>query len=152
MYNASKHAINGFVRSIARIEERYPIRVTAVAPGIIKTPIWTDRDDTRNAFEEGKDTWVDPIDVARCMLALIEQDRIKADMCFTKEVQKSEDIATWIEVRGGTIVEITAEEFRAVKPWDDPGPLGRKGSTASNLDSMSKKALDALDEDGWGVV
>lgn len=40
MYAASKSAINGFVRSLGELEKRFGIRVTAVAPGIIKTPLW----------------------------------------------------------------------------------------------------------------
>lgn len=42
IYNATKHAINGFVRSLAPLEERLGVRVMAVAPGVIKTPLWTD--------------------------------------------------------------------------------------------------------------
>lgn len=42
LYNTSKHAISGFVRTLAPLEQRLGIRVTAIAPGLIKTPIWTD--------------------------------------------------------------------------------------------------------------
>lgn len=42
IYNATKHGINGFVRSLALLEERKGIRVAAVAPGVIKTLLWTD--------------------------------------------------------------------------------------------------------------
>lgn len=40
LYVASKHALNGFVRSLCTLESVFNIRVTAVAPGVIKTPIW----------------------------------------------------------------------------------------------------------------
>jgi 3-hydroxybutyrate dehydrogenase len=42
LYNASKHAISGFVRSLRGLEKRFGIRVSAVAPGLIKTPLWTE--------------------------------------------------------------------------------------------------------------
>ena len=41
LYSASKHAISAFVRSLAPLES-VGIRVNAVAPGIVKTPLWTD--------------------------------------------------------------------------------------------------------------
>ena len=36
MYFASKHAIHGFVRSLRSLEEELGVRVTAIAPGVIK--------------------------------------------------------------------------------------------------------------------
>lgn len=36
MYFASKHAIHGFVRSLGPLEEDFGVRVTAIAPGLIK--------------------------------------------------------------------------------------------------------------------
>jgi len=41
IYVASKHAMNGFIRSLADLDARLGIRVNGVAPGIIKTPLWT---------------------------------------------------------------------------------------------------------------
>jgi 3-hydroxybutyrate dehydrogenase len=42
LYIASKHGISGFVRSLGPLESRFGIRITAVAPGVIKTPLWTE--------------------------------------------------------------------------------------------------------------
>jgi 3-hydroxybutyrate dehydrogenase len=38
IYSATKHGLNGFVRSLAELDQKVGIRVTAIAPGIIKTP------------------------------------------------------------------------------------------------------------------
>jgi 3-hydroxybutyrate dehydrogenase len=42
MYIASKWGISGFVRSLAPLERGLGIRVTAVAPGVVKTPLWVE--------------------------------------------------------------------------------------------------------------
>lgn len=105
MYVASKFAINGFVRSLHRLEDppleqNLPnIRVTAVAPGLIKTPLWTDNPE-KLAWIEGEEGWVTPEKVAAVMLDLVE---------------KEENI-------GGTILEV-GKTVRKVGVYDDPGPL-----------------------------
>ena len=45
LYHASKAAISHFVRTLRPLEERYGIRVLAVAPGVIETPLWTEHPD-----------------------------------------------------------------------------------------------------------
>jgi 3-hydroxybutyrate dehydrogenase len=41
LYTASKWGISGFTRAMAALEPAFGIRVAAIAPGIVKTPIWT---------------------------------------------------------------------------------------------------------------
>ena len=42
MYCASKAAISSFCRSVGCLEQMLGVRVNAVAPGVVKTPIWTE--------------------------------------------------------------------------------------------------------------
>ncbi|KAG0649041.1 15-hydroxyprostaglandin dehydrogenase [Hyphodiscus hymeniophilus] len=77
LYIASKHGINGFVRSLALLEEAVGVRVTAVAPGIIKTPLWTEHPEKLKTVGE-EDDWVSPESVAEVMLDLIEKDSCQA--------------------------------------------------------------------------
>src|SRR3954469_18547877 len=65
MYVASKHAINGFVRSLARLESPTPdipkVRVSAVAPGLIRTPLWTEHPEKMKFIPDEEDAgWVTP--------------------------------------------------------------------------------------------
>jgi len=108
MYSASKHAMSGFCRSLAHLEPKINIRVSAVAPGIVKTPIWTE--DKVKWFDEKEDTWVTPVKIAEVMLDL---------------VQKEENI-------GGTVLEVGAESVRRVEGLNDPGPEG-KGFTVTKM-------------------
>ncbi|KAI9648268.1 hypothetical protein NHQ30_002900 [Ciborinia camelliae] len=106
MYVASKHAISGFVRSLAQLEFPTPdipkVRVSAVAPGLVKTPLWTEYLE-KMAFpaEDNLDnsTWVTPQFVAEAMLELIESKKYS----------------------GGTILEV-GKVVREVDAFNDPGP------------------------------
>ncbi|KAJ5104586.1 Short-chain dehydrogenase/reductase SDR [Penicillium alfredii] len=75
IYAASKHALNGFVWSMANLDKDLGIRVTAVAPGVIKTPLWTEHPE-KLKMVDGSDEWVTPEEVATVMLALVQQDQV----------------------------------------------------------------------------
>ena len=70
--NATKHAINGFIRSLAPLEAKLGIRVAAVAPGVVKTPLWTEHAEKMKAVGGG-DAWVTPEEMAEVMVALVEK-------------------------------------------------------------------------------
>lgn len=112
MYVASKHAISGFVRSLAQLEFPTPdipkVRISAVAPGLIKTPLWTDNPEKLKFLAEddpNNTVWVTPEFVAETMLELIESEKYL----------------------GGTILEV-GKVVRKVEAFNDPGPP--EGTTA----------------------
>ncbi|KIN06255.1 hypothetical protein OIDMADRAFT_190292 [Oidiodendron maius Zn] len=134
LYNASKHAISSFVRSLARLEKRFRIRVTAVAPGLIKTPLWTESPEKlKNLSEADGDEWATPEEVALAMLDLIEKDECAAG-----------------KITGGTILEVGKDQTRLVAEVNDPGPSGR-GHTARGIPKVAEGILDAMAVDGWGI-
>ena len=59
MYSASKAAISAFARSLGGLEASRNIRVVAVAPGVVKTPIWTA--DKLSWVNEEVDAWVSTV-------------------------------------------------------------------------------------------
>ena len=109
VYVASKHAISGFVRSLAPLESppkakdggiQLPkIRVNAVAPARILTPLWTENADKMKMVSD-KTGWVTPEDVARVMVELVERE----------------------DYVGGSVIEI-GETVRRVESFNDPGPI-----------------------------
>ncbi|KAJ5760396.1 NAD(P)-binding Rossmann-fold containing protein [Penicillium odoratum] len=125
MYAASKHAISGFVRSLAMLDHPpegrglTKIRVNAVAPGVIKTPLWTESRD-RHMFDEDKDEWVSPEYVAEQMLQLVLNP----------------------EYEGGTVLEV-GKTVRKVEILNDPGPL-QEGNSLSNR--------QIADNEVWGKL
>jgi len=129
VYVATKHAISGFVRSLAPLETPPPnsplrsIRINAVAPGVIKTPLWTENKEKLKMIDQSTDEWVTPEEVAQVMVDLIE---------------KKENV-------GGTILEVGKGKVRRVEVLNDPGPEG-SGHTVSNAESEEKDIWERLAE------
>ncbi|KAK0345347.1 hypothetical protein LTR02_015976 [Friedmanniomyces endolithicus] len=128
MYVASKHAISGFIRSLAQLDT-VGIRVNGVAPGIIKTPLWTDHPEKLQMLDSAQDAWVEPSEVAEAMLRCCEDD----------------------SVVGGWVLEVGKGQTRNVEWRDDPGPRGA-GMSAGNAEKAVGEVFGWLGEEGWGVV
>ncbi|KAK9618583.1 hypothetical protein V6Z96_000576 [Aspergillus fumigatus] len=144
IYVATKHAINGLVRSLAKLDSKFGIRVTAVAPGVIKTPLWTDHPEKLKMVDDKADEWVTPEEVAEVMLALIQQDSV------SEIIGDKSGHGTQFPVQGGTILEVS-KSVRAVSPFNDPGPAGRRGNTVSDMAKVEDEVYDLLSTEGWGA-
>ncbi|VUC29421.1 unnamed protein product [Clonostachys rosea] len=143
VYSATKHAINGFVRSLAKLEPEYGIRVAAVAPGIMRTPMYLENPDKLASIDMQKDSWLEPAQVAEVMLGLIERNIIGSRIGdYNSDTQT-------IPITGGTILEVAGGEIRAVAPYNDPGPTG-PGALASNIGTLEGEIKGTLKK-GWGI-
>ncbi|PTU25323.1 hypothetical protein P175DRAFT_0451961 [Aspergillus ochraceoroseus IBT 24754] len=142
MYVATKHAISGFVRSLAKLDGKSGIRVTAVAPGLIKTPLWTDHPEKMKMVDDA-DEWVTPEEVATVMLALVQQEKV------SEIIGDTEGNGTQFPISGGTILEVS-KKVRSVSPFNDPGPNGRAGNTVSMSSRVEDEIYEMLDQGGWG--
>jgi NAD(P)-dependent dehydrogenase (short-subunit alcohol dehydrogenase family) len=114
LYAMAKHAISGFTRSLAHLEETLNIRVVAVAPGAVKTPFWYEEE--RNWIDESVDTWVSVEKVVDVMMEL---------------TTKKEQV-------GSTILEVGVDVVRPVNELDDPGPSGRGHSVAKIAEAYAE--------------
>lgn len=109
LYTAAKHGINGFVRTLALLEQRSGIRVAAVAPGLIRTPLWTDNPHVMRVVGS-EDLWVEPEDVAEVMVALAQGGEVEV-------LQKgSKDETRLVTAEGGMILEVGKGRVRVVDP------------------------------------
>ncbi|KAI5856440.1 NAD-dependent 15-hydroxyprostaglandin dehydrogenase [Tricharina praecox] len=111
IYTAAKHGINGFVRSFSRLEAEMGIRVVAVAPGVVRTPLFLDNPEKLQMIDEERDTWTTPEEVAEAML-----------MCVST-----------MDVRGGEILECGHGYTRKVDMFMDPGPPSKDGTRGCSL-------------------
>ncbi|KAL1876654.1 hypothetical protein Plec18167_005061 [Paecilomyces lecythidis] len=145
IYVATKHAISGLVRSLAKLDRRLGIRVTAVAPGVIKTPLWTDHPEKLKMVDEKVDEWVTADEVAEVMLALIQQDKV------SEIIGDKEGKGKTYPVEGGTIMEV-GKKARAVHAFNDPGPVGLAGNTVSDMKLVEEEAFELLSQKGWGTA
>ncbi|KAM5356897.1 hypothetical protein ACJ41O_003543 [Fusarium nematophilum] len=131
IYGASKFGISGFVRCLANLEST-GIRVNAVAPGVVRTPLWTDHPEKLQFVDEQQDSWVTPHEVAQAMLSCVES----------------------AEHVGGTVLEVGKDNTRQVKVFDDPGPDlkdPKKGFTTSNAEQGDQSVWGWLSKRSiWG--
>ncbi|KAF3041213.1 hypothetical protein E8E11_007286 [Didymella keratinophila] len=125
IYVAAKHAMNGFIRSLAALEPRLNIRVNGVAPGLIKTPLWTEHPE-KMQFVAGADEWASPEEVAQAMYR-----------CLVDET-----------LVGGSVLEVGKEQTRLVRALNDPGPSG-KGHTVSRLEERYGEVFERLEGEEW---
>ena len=143
IYVATKHAINGLVRSLAKLE-RIGIRVTAVAPGVIKTPLWTDHPEKIKMVIDSSDAWVTPEEVGEVMLAMVQQDQV------SEIIGDRSGRGTQYKVKGGTIIEVS-KTVREVKQFNDEGPGNRPGNTVSDVEAVENENWELLSQKGWGL-
>lgn len=143
IYVATKHAISGLVRSLAKLDKKFGIRVTAVAPGLIKTPLWMEHPEKLKMFKEGQDVWVTAEEVGEVMLALVQQEEV------SEIIGDKERKGTLFPVEGGTILEVS-KTVRAVHPFNDPGPSNRAGNTVANAEAVENEIFDLLSTSNWG--
>ncbi|EXF82106.1 short chain dehydrogenase [Colletotrichum fioriniae PJ7] len=119
LYAASKFAITGFVRSLARLEDTDGVRVNAVAPGVVRTPLWTEHPEKLVNLDEAQDGWVTPREVAEAMLRCVEEKALV----------------------GGSILEVGKDNTRLVEAFNAPGPdpdpkrglVARNGSKGTDM-------------------
>ncbi|OQV08752.1 hypothetical protein CLAIMM_12975 [Cladophialophora immunda] len=145
LYNTAKHALNGFVRTMTPLETRLGIRVAAVAPGLVKTPLWsTDADKSGPLSQEP--AWVTAEEVAQVMLNMIEKNEVSAlirDDAGTDEAQGS-----LVRVAGGSILEVSGYQVRDVAAFFDPGPQGIS-SKDFDMEKMEDGVFRNLEKNVW---
>ncbi len=129
LYDASKAGLSHFVRAMEALEPRLGIRVIAVAPGLIKTPLWTEHPEKLKLVDETLNEWVMPEEVAQTMLDCVQSAEEKV---------------------GGTIWEIGRNRTRKVEVLHDPGPTGPEFSSAG-IGSAYEDVFKMLEKPGWGT-
>lgn len=129
---------------MANLDKELGIRITAVAPGVIKTPLWTDHPEKLKAIDQSSDEWVTPEEVGEVMLAIVQQDKV------SEIIGDKSGKGRQFPVQGGTVLEVS-KTVRAVNPFNDPGPFGKPGNTASDLRYVENESIELLKQRGWGA-
>jgi NAD(P)-dependent dehydrogenase (short-subunit alcohol dehydrogenase family) len=128
LYFASKHAVGAFVRSLGDLHEKLGVKVAAVCPGGVSTPMLVEDQHKARTIDFEKDELVTPEDVAELLYRLCVDDGIG----------------------GGTLMEITEKGTREVQAFNDPGPAG--GTSISHWEVAINEIWDQLGKDQWGQV
>jgi NAD(P)-dependent dehydrogenase (short-subunit alcohol dehydrogenase family) len=122
LYGASKAAVSSFTRSLAPLHALFGIKVVAVAPGMVNTPLWTQHPDKLKAVSWNEaDVVLEPEEVADAMLRLVQG----------------------AEYAGGTVLEVLAEGRTRSVEVDSPVAEGR-GATMSNMHLVTRDTVEIL--------
>ncbi|KAH0840752.1 Oxidoreductase UcpA [Fonsecaea pedrosoi] len=125
LYATSKAAVSAFTRSLAPLHQEFGIKVVAVAPGMVMTPLWSESPDKMKAISED-DVFATPEELAETMLLLVES----------------------AEYEGGTVLERLKNTTRRVLV-DSPLPSG-PGSTMSKMDLIYEDTIALLEAERKG--
>ncbi|KAJ5639991.1 uncharacterized protein N7484_007853 [Penicillium longicatenatum] len=126
LYSVSKQAISQFVRCMAPLEGLAGIRVVAVAPGVVDTPLFRDSAKARAHIDLENDFTLPPEEVVNAMMSLVTNSTYSS----------------------GTILEIgDIGGWREVDLFNDPGPQGRSTLPRPKAKDAIKLVEDALADD-----
>ncbi|OAL50326.1 NAD(P)-binding protein [Pyrenochaeta sp. DS3sAY3a] len=100
LYSATKHALVGFTRSMQPLEELAGVKVVAICPGLVKTPLWTSNAEASDRFQMDDSLFLTAESVAQAELKLVKEG----------------------QYGGGTVYEISLFGERVVPEWNISPP------------------------------
>ncbi|WPG99277.1 Hypothetical protein R9X50_00209000 [Acrodontium crateriforme] len=113
IYCASKHAVVGFTKSMSQADIDENIKIVAICPGLVTTPLWT-REEAKPQWEQFSfvaDDCLTPQEVAVAMVSLVEDSKYKGGTLLS--------IAKGLPVAELEHMEATAQGPWSVKTWMD---------------------------------
>ncbi|QKX63424.1 uncharacterized protein TRUGW13939_10594 [Talaromyces rugulosus] len=127
IYVASKHAVSGFTRSLTLLDEKYGIKVVSLAPGPVKSRLFTDRPEFMKMHGITDEISMTPGEMADEMV----------------------NLTTSAQYGGGTVLEV----MKGMPPRNVPGfnadpPAGMH--TEHVVTNAVKKVFDLLDKERDG--
>ncbi|GAD91858.1 hypothetical protein NECHADRAFT_91804 [Paecilomyces variotii No. 5] len=125
LYFASKHGVHAFIRSLGSLRDTLGIRSAAIAPGVVDTPLWDDKQSQVGS----KDMAATPGQIADAMLMLLE-DPAYGD---------------------GTILEATVKGTRVVPAFNAPAPDMSDGGMAEYEAEVERSLIEKLSQGGIRV-
>lgn len=165
LYCASKWGLRGFIYSLGELEETRHIRVTGLAPAIVRTPIWLDAEDkarmVHGADGKEQDDWVTPEEVAEVVSTKPTREELESlltsDQMF--KVCTEDEITTAkgekLSLRGGSLIEVVHGDVKDVPVFGNQPPgtgTDQKGITMMNVEEAWKDMNAAIDQPEWGKV
>ncbi|RDW94818.1 NAD(P)-binding Rossmann-fold containing protein-14 [Coleophoma crateriformis] len=95
LYCATKHAVIGFVRSLAELERLEGIKVVGIAPGLVRTPLWTDYPEKMEQFGYTMASSITAEDVAKAMADAITDGKVLGGLSMSVSTSGTRLLGTW---------------------------------------------------------
>ncbi|KAJ5664776.1 uncharacterized protein N7477_007224 [Penicillium maclennaniae] len=126
LYSVSKAALSQFVRCMAPLDGLAGIRVVAVAPGVVDTPLFRDSPKAQAHIDLENDFTLPPDEIVKAMMSLV----------------------TTSTYPSGTVLEVgDIGGWREVGLLNDPGPQGRSTLPRAKAKFAIKDVEKALADD-----
>lgn len=117
LYVATKHAIVGFVKSMADADALEGVKVLAICPGVVMSPLWTDRgDDKREQFEVDSNVYLSTEDIAVTIENLVTKKEYPGGTVMKRD-NAGEDVV--FEGGKGALKTVTGARMGSLKPVQD---------------------------------
>ncbi|CAG8976906.1 hypothetical protein HYALB_00003517 [Hymenoscyphus albidus] len=95
LYAATKHAVTGFVRSMAELDRLEGVKVVACAPGVVATPLWTEAPEKLEQYSYKPEYALTPERVAEDMLELVVDGKYPGGTCLESSLGGTRTMGTW---------------------------------------------------------
>lgn len=122
MYCATKHAVVGFVKSLKDSEPITGVKVTAICPAVVNTPLFTPEKQSQFSYHASKA--LSPETVAEHMTQLIQEKRYGC----------------------GTVLELSLKGSRVIPEWNIPPPDGEGTGAEFDMEAFTKAMLKPIVE------
>ncbi|KIV87597.1 hypothetical protein PV11_03131 [Exophiala sideris] len=85
LYVVTKHGVVGITKSLAQADPEFGVRIVAVLPGTVKSPLWEDRDDhVMAATKYSERKLMPPSTIAELMVKMVESKEYTGGTCVLK--------------------------------------------------------------------
>ena len=85
LYVASKHAIVGFAKAMAQADSDEGVKIVAILPGVVSSPLWHDREDGMKKWGMFEDReHLQPDEIGALMAKMVESEEYEGGTCVLK--------------------------------------------------------------------
>jgi NAD(P)-dependent dehydrogenase (short-subunit alcohol dehydrogenase family) len=109
LYCASKHAVVGLAKSLGQADESEGVKVVCMCPGMVTTPLWEVREDTKAEmfqYEETREASNTPDEIATSMLKMVEDGSYLGGTVMSRTIS-GEDVV----FKGGPQAQVVGSEY-----------------------------------------
>lgn len=149
IYIASKHAVSGFTRSLTLLDEKYGIKVVALAPGYVTSDKYRERERKQHQTEILNKAVKSRLFTDRPEVMIMHGITDEISMTPGEMADEMVNLTTSVQYGGGTVLEVmkgmpprNVPAFNA----DPPAGLG----TEHVVTNAVKKVFDLLDKERAG--
>ncbi|KAI7977549.1 hypothetical protein EIK77_000499 [Talaromyces pinophilus] len=96
VYNASKHAVVGFIKCMKPADVEENVKIVGVCPGLVATPLWTE--DLKPIWSYDQSQALTGVEVAEAVLELVEDGKYEGGTVMTYTPYAGKAIEQFVDI------------------------------------------------------